>query len=171
MDRSIDINLFVLYFKLCTDFRETRRVFDLVLVKYDNSCTLMVSEYIKAGRPESSLQLFFELLRLGAEPSRFTLSAVIKACSVLGKLRMGCCFHAIVMKHGFHSDNVILIALIEFYGRNGQLNEMCQLFDELRELGAICLDPLSSISGEDCESTSFTTIPSTSVEYEPNQSR
>ncbi|MBA0597981.1 hypothetical protein Gorai_007762, partial [Gossypium raimondii] len=165
MDRSIDINLFVLYFKLCTDFRETRRVFDLVLVKYDNSCTLMVSEYIKAGRPESSLQLFFELLRLGAEPSRFTLSAVIKACSVLGKLRMGCCFHAIVLKHGFHSDNVILIALIEFYGRNGQLNEMCQLFDELRELGAICLvcDPLSSISGEDCGSTSFTTIPSTSV--------
>ncbi|KAB2077885.1 hypothetical protein E1A91_A06G124300v1 [Gossypium mustelinum] len=99
----------------------------------------MVSEYIKVGRPESSLQLFFELLRLGAEPSRFTLSAVIKACSVLGKLRMGCCFHAIVMKHGFHSDNVILIALIEFYGRNGQSNEMCQLFDELRELGAICL--------------------------------
>ncbi|MBA0778002.1 hypothetical protein Gotri_005938, partial [Gossypium trilobum] len=115
------------------------------------------------GRPESSLQLFFELLRLGAEPSRFTLSAVIKACSVLGKLRMGCCCDAIVLKHGFHSDNVILIALIEFYGRNGQLNEMCQLFDELRELGAICLDPLSSISGEDCESTSFTTIPSTSV--------
>ncbi|KAK5825541.1 hypothetical protein PVK06_020385 [Gossypium arboreum] len=131
----------------------------------------MVSEYIKVGRPESSLQLFFELLRLGAEPSRFTLSAVIKACSVLGKLRMGCCFYAIVMKHGFHSDNVILIALIEFYGRNGQSNETCQLFDELRELGAICLDPPSSISGEDCESTSFTMIPSTSVEYESNQSR
>lgn len=57
-----------------------------MLVKDDNSCKLMVSEYIRAGKPKSSLQLFLELVGLGIEPSGFTLSAVIKACSILGIL-------------------------------------------------------------------------------------
>ncbi|KAB1994061.1 hypothetical protein ERO13_D13G065150v2 [Gossypium hirsutum] len=54
-----------------------------------------------------------------------------------------------IMKRGFDSDNVIMTALIDFYGRNGQLNEVCQMFDELPEPDAICLD--SVISAYTCD--------------------
>ncbi|PPD99367.1 hypothetical protein GOBAR_DD03629 [Gossypium barbadense] len=42
-----------------------------------------------------------------------------------------------------------MTALIDFYGRNGQLNEVCQMFDELPEPDAICLD--SVISAYTCD--------------------
>ncbi|XVE49865.1 hypothetical protein DITRI_Ditri01bG0116700 [Diplodiscus trichospermus] len=137
-DRFVGNSLLALYFKLGPDFREIRRVFDGLFVKDVISWTSMVSGYIKAGKPESSLQMFFEMLGFGVEPNGFTLSAVIKACSVLGKLRLGWCFHGVVMKRGFDSNRVISSALIDFYGRNWQLNEVCQLFDELPEPDTIC---------------------------------
>ncbi|XWS68597.1 hypothetical protein CRYUN_Cryun04dG0104100 [Craigia yunnanensis] len=137
-DRFVGNSLLSLYFKLGTDFRETRRVFDGLFVKDVISWTSMVSGYIKAGKPQSSLEMFFEMLGLGVEPNGFTLSSVIKACSVLGKLRLGWCFHGVVMKRGFDSNRVILCALIDFYGRNCLLNEACQLFDELPEPDTIC---------------------------------
>ncbi|XVF01927.1 hypothetical protein REPUB_Repub04eG0132000 [Reevesia pubescens] len=137
-DRFVGNSLLALYFKLGPDFRETRRVFDGLFVKDVISWTSMVSGYIRAGKPECSLEMFFEMLDLGVEPNGFTLSAVIKACSVLGKLRLGWCFHGVVTKRGFDSNRVISSALIDFYGRNCQLNEVCQLFDELPEPDAIC---------------------------------
>ncbi|XVF44438.1 hypothetical protein PTKIN_Ptkin02bG0120100 [Pterospermum kingtungense] len=137
-DRFVGNSLLALYFKLGSDFRETRRVFDGLFVKDVISWTSMVSGYIKAGKPESSLEMVFEMLGLGVEPNGFTLSAVIKACSVLGKIRLGWCFHGVVVKRGFDSNRVISCALIDFYGRNWQLNEVCQLFDELPEPDAIC---------------------------------
>ncbi|XP_022725495.1 LOW QUALITY PROTEIN: pentatricopeptide repeat-containing protein At1g03540-like [Durio zibethinus] len=137
-DRYVGNSLLALYFKLGPDFRETRRVFDGLFVKDVISWTSMISGYVKAGKPESSLEMFFEMWGSGVEPNGFTLSTVIKACSVLGKLRLGCCFHGVVMKRGFDMNRVISSALIDFYGRNCQLNEVCQLFDELPEPDAIC---------------------------------
>ncbi|KAK5770893.1 hypothetical protein PVK06_047050 [Gossypium arboreum] len=97
----------------------------------------MVSEYIRAGKPKSSLQLFLELVGLGIEPSGFTLSdkGLFDSWNVAF---MG------IMKRKFDSDNVIMTALIDFYGRNGQLNEVCQMFDELPEPDTICLDSVIS---------------------------
>lgn len=137
-DRFVGNSLLTLYFKLGSDFRETRRVFDGLFVKDVISWTSMVSGYIKAGKPESSLEIVFEMLGLGVEPNAFTLSAVIKACAVLGKIRLGWCFHGVVMKLSFDSNRVIACALIDFYGRNWQLNEVRQLFDDLPEPDAIC---------------------------------
>ncbi|TYI37124.1 hypothetical protein ES332_A03G189800v1 [Gossypium tomentosum] len=137
-DRFVGNSLLALYFKLGPDFRETRRVFDGLFVKDVISWTSMVSGYIKAGKPECSLEMFSEMLGLGVEPNAFTLSAIIKVCSVLGKLRLGWCLHGVITKRGFDSNSVILCALIDFYGRIWQLKEACQLFDELPEPDAIC---------------------------------
>ncbi|XP_007043513.2 PREDICTED: pentatricopeptide repeat-containing protein At1g03540 [Theobroma cacao] len=137
-DRFVGNSLLALYFKLGPDFTETRRVFDGLFVKDVISWTSMVSGYIKAGKPESSLELFWEMLGFGVEPNGFTLSTVIKACSELGKLRLGWCFHGVVIKRGFVSNRVISSALIDFYGRNWQLKEACEIFDELPEPDAIC---------------------------------
>ncbi|KAK8519096.1 hypothetical protein V6N12_012325 [Hibiscus sabdariffa] len=137
-DRFVGNSLLALYFKLGPDFRETRRVFDGLFVKDVISWTSMVSGYIKAGKPECSLELFSEMVGLGVEPNAFTLSAIIKVCSILGNSRLGWCLHGVVMKRGFDSNRVISCALIDFYGRNWQSNEACQLFDELPEPDAIC---------------------------------
>lgn len=113
-------------------------MFDGLFVKDVISWTSMISGYVRSGKPRNSLELFWEMLAFGIEPNGFTLSAVIKACSELGDLRLGWCFHGVVMRHGFDSNHVISSALIDMYGRNYESGDARQLFDELPEPDAIC---------------------------------
>ncbi|KAF5745988.1 pentatricopeptide repeat-containing protein [Tripterygium wilfordii] len=137
-DRFVGNSLLSLYFKLCSDFVETRKVFDGLFAKDVVSWSSMISGYIRVGKPKSSLVLFGEMLDFGVEPNGFTLSAVIKACSEMGDLRLGRCFHGMVIIRGFDSNHVMSSALIDMYGRNYGWEDARQLFDELTQPDAIC---------------------------------
>ncbi|KAK1567511.1 hypothetical protein Q3G72_013050 [Acer saccharum] len=137
-DRFVGNSLLSLYFKLGPDFSETRKVFDGLFIKDVISWTSMISGYVKVRKPNNALGIFWEMLGLDVEPNGFTLSAVIKACSELGFVRLGRCFHGVVMIRGFNSNHVISSALIDMYGRNYESKDARQLFDELPEPDAIC---------------------------------
>ncbi|KAF3443857.1 hypothetical protein FNV43_RR13547 [Rhamnella rubrinervis] len=137
-DRFVGNSLLSLYFKLGSNFSETRRLFDGLFVKDVISWTSMITGYVRVGKPGSSIALFWDMLGHGIEPNGFTLSAVIKACSELGDLRLGWCFHALVVMRGFCSNHVISSALIDMYGRNHGVEDARRLFDELPEPDAIC---------------------------------
>ncbi|GAV71155.1 PPR domain-containing protein [Cephalotus follicularis] len=102
----------------------------------------MISGYIKAGEPRSSLNMFLEMLGFGVEPTAFDLSAVIKACLEIGDLKLGRYFHGFVMRGGFDSDQSISSALITMYGKNFESNDARRLFDEMPEPNAINLGRL-----------------------------
>ncbi|KAG6661390.1 pentatricopeptide repeat-containing protein At1g03540 [Carya illinoinensis] len=143
-DRFVGNSLLSLYFKLGRDFSETRRVFDGLFVKDVISWTSMISGYVRAGKPGNSLEFFWKMLRFGVEPNGFTISAAIKACSELGHLRLGRCFHGMVVRCGFDSNYVISSALIDMYGRNYESGDAHRLFDQLPEPDAICWTSLIS---------------------------
>ncbi|KAJ6975921.1 hypothetical protein NC653_031675 [Populus alba x Populus x berolinensis] len=98
----------------------------------------MITGYVKVEKPKKSLELFLEMLGLGIEPNGFTLSAVIKACSGLGDLRLGKCFHGVVMVRGFDLNDVISTALIDMYGRNSAVDDASLVFVELPQPDAVC---------------------------------
>ncbi|KAJ7968975.1 Pentatricopeptide repeat-containing protein [Quillaja saponaria] len=137
-DRFVGNSLLALYFKLGPDFSETRRVFDSLLVKDVISWTSMISGYVRVGKPENALQLFWVMLDFGVEPNGFTISSVIKASSEIGNLRVGRCFHGMIMTRGFDSNHVVSSALIDMYGKNHGVEDARRLFDELLEPDAIC---------------------------------
>ncbi|KAK4769902.1 hypothetical protein SAY87_030434 [Trapa incisa] len=137
-DRFVGNSLLTVYFKLGSDFSETRGVFNGLYYKDVISWTSMISGYVQVGEFEESLKLFWEMLGSEIDPNGFTLSAVIKACSELGKLRLGWCFHGMVFRHGFDSNHVISSALIDMYGRNYRPMEAHRLFNELLEPDVIC---------------------------------
>ncbi|PKI52954.1 hypothetical protein CRG98_026660 [Punica granatum] len=105
---------------------------------YDAIRLLNSTGYIQVGKFEESIKIFWDMVGLEIEPNDFTLSAVIKACSELGKLRLGWCFHGIVLRRGFDSNPIISSALIDMYGRNYCSKEAQRLFGELLEPDAIC---------------------------------
>lgn len=127
-----------LYFKLGSNFSETRGLFDGLSEKDVISWTSMITGYVRAGKPGNSMEVFWDMLDHGVEPNGFTLSAVIKACSELGDLRLGRCFHAMVVVRGFCWNHVIISALIDMYGRNYGVEDARRMFDELLEPDAIC---------------------------------
>ncbi|KAM1358428.1 hypothetical protein TB2_045403 [Malus domestica] len=137
-DRFVGNSLLALYFKLVPNMSETRRVFDGLFVKDVISWTSMITGYVRAGKPGNSIETFWEMLKFGIEPNAFTLSAVVKACSEIGDLRLGLCFHGVVFRRGFDSNDVIVSALIYMYGRNCRSEDARRLFDEMSEPGPIC---------------------------------
>ncbi|KAJ8763831.1 hypothetical protein K2173_003613 [Erythroxylum novogranatense] len=137
-DRFVGNSLLALYFKLGPNFFEARRVFDGLYFKDVISWTSMITGYIKLQKPSLSLELFWEMLELGIEPNGFTLSAVIKACSDLGELKLGKCFHGVVVIRGFDSNIVIICALIDMYGSNHEPDDARILFEELPDPDAVC---------------------------------
>ncbi|KAK9051996.1 hypothetical protein SSX86_028624 [Deinandra increscens subsp. villosa] len=137
-DRFVGNSLLALYFKLCSDFTETKRVFDGLYYKDVVSWTSMISGFIRVGRPSFSLELFKEMMGIGVEPNAFTLSSVIKACAELGDVNLGRGFHGIVFKRGFDTNHVIASSLIDMYGRNYVSYDARKLFDEMPEPDSIC---------------------------------
>ncbi|KAK1437946.1 hypothetical protein QVD17_03746 [Tagetes erecta] len=137
-DRFVGNSLLALYFKLCSDFTETKRVFDGLYYKDVVSWTSMISGFIRVGKPHFSLDLFKEMLGIGVEPNGFTLSSVIKACAEIGDVNLGRVFHGIVFKHGFDTNHVIASSLIDMYGRNYVSYDARKLFDEMLEPDSIC---------------------------------
>lgn len=137
-DRFVGNSLLTVYFKLNHDIAETRRVFNSLFFKDVISWTSMISGYVQVGKFEDSLEVFWEMLETEIGPNAFTLSAVIKACSELGNLRLGSCFHGAVFRYGFDSNAVIASAIIDMYGRNYCSSEARKLFDELLVPDLIC---------------------------------
>ncbi|KAI3508392.1 hypothetical protein L1887_23399 [Cichorium endivia] len=137
-DRFVGNSLLALYFKLSSDFIETKRVFDGLYFKDVVSWTSMISGFIRVGKPRCSLDLFKKMLELGVEPNGFTLSSVIKACSELGDVNLGRGFHGVVFRRGFDTNHVIASSLIDMYGRNYTPYDARHLFDELLEPDPIC---------------------------------
>lgn len=137
-DRFVGNSLLSLYFKLGSDLLLTRRVFDGLFVKDVVSWTSMITGYVREGKSGDAIELFWDMLDLGIEPNGYTLSAVIKACSEIGNLLLGRCFHGVVIRHGFDSNHVIVSSLIDMYGRNYVSSDARQMFDELLEPDAIC---------------------------------
>ncbi|KAJ0432448.1 putative tetratricopeptide-like helical domain superfamily [Helianthus annuus] len=137
-DRFVGNSLLALYFKLCSDFTETKRVFDGLYYKDVVSWTSMISGFIRVGKPLFSLDLFKEMMGIGVEPNGFTLSSVIKACAEIGDVNLGRGFHGIVVKRGFDTNHVIASSLIDMYGRIYVSYDARKLFDELLEPDPIC---------------------------------
>lgn len=137
-DRFVGNSLLALYFKLCPNFWDTRKVFDGLSYKDVVSWSSMISGYVRFKKPQLSIDLYMKMVGLGVEANGFTLSAVIKACSDLGELKLGKCFHGVVIKCGFELNHVIASALIDMYGRNFASGDSRQLFDELLEPDSIC---------------------------------
>ncbi|KAL5581924.1 hypothetical protein UlMin_014366 [Ulmus minor] len=137
-DRFVGNSLLALFLKLGSNFLETRRVFDNLIFKDVVSWTSMISGFVRAGRPRDGIVLFWDMYGLGFEPNGFTLSVLIKACSEIGDSKLGRCFHAMVVRRGLDSSNVIVSSLIDMYGRNCGLDDACRVFDEMPEPDAIC---------------------------------
>ncbi|PHU04315.1 Pentatricopeptide repeat-containing protein [Capsicum chinense] len=137
-DRFVGNSLLALYFKLGSKFLDTRRFFDEMIYKDVVAWTSMITGYVRVGDAEMSLRMYLDMVELGFEPNGYTLSAVIKACSEIGKLKLGCGFHGVVVTRGYEGNNVIVSALVDMYGKNCDLGSAVKVFDELPEPDAVC---------------------------------
>ncbi|KAL7158300.1 hypothetical protein ABFS83_02G133100 [Erythranthe nasuta] len=91
--------------------------------------TAVIRGHAINGLHEQALGFYVQMITEGVEPNAFTLSTVLKACSS----EFGKALHSHAHKFGFESDTYVRTALVDLYGRGGDVVSARKLFDTMPE--------------------------------------
>ncbi|XP_042422060.1 pentatricopeptide repeat-containing protein At3g13880-like [Zingiber officinale] len=78
-----------------------------------------------------AVRLFSEMLRRGIRPSKFTLSGMVKACSLIADFEVGRQIHGQILKNSLQYDEFIGSALIEMYTDSGSIEDGFKCFNSV----------------------------------------
>ncbi|KAG6520076.1 pentatricopeptide repeat-containing protein At5g65570-like [Zingiber officinale] len=105
-------------------------------------------------REEVALSMFGNMLSQSFRPNAFTLSTALRACSALALFEQGKLVHALAIKVGFDSSQFVCAALIDTYGKCGQIAKARIIFDDLPELDVAssnCMINVYALNGHGVE--------------------
>ncbi|KAK9112910.1 hypothetical protein Scep_020429 [Stephania cephalantha] len=104
--------------------------------------TALITGLVQNGREESSLLMFKQMVGKSLSPNAFTLSSVLRACSVLAMYEQGQQIHCIVFKTGLHGERYVGAALIDMYGKCGSIGMARLVFDSLDKRGVVLINSM-----------------------------
>ncbi|CAI0398668.1 unnamed protein product [Linum tenue] len=91
----------------------------------------VISNCAQNGYPNESLQLFEDFMILNGFPDLVILLAALRACSSLALKRSGVELHGMAVKLGLTLDAFVGGALVDLYGKCGDMNSAEKVFDGL----------------------------------------
>ncbi|GAV76405.1 PPR domain-containing protein/PPR_2 domain-containing protein [Cephalotus follicularis] len=117
------------------NLRYACRVFDKMTDRNLVTWSSMVSMYTQHGLSEESFLMFLEFRTSCDEGvNEYILTSVIRACT---RLSSGDQMHGFVVKCGFDQDAYVGTSLIDYYAKNGYIDEARLVFDGLLERTAV----------------------------------
>ncbi|KAK9051215.1 hypothetical protein SSX86_027841 [Deinandra increscens subsp. villosa] len=87
--------------------------------------------YAKNGCYRESIDLYYHMVRSGHKPNAFTFTFVLPACAGLKSVSDGRRVHDDILLFGYEYNEFVITALIDLYGKCGELGFARQLFDEM----------------------------------------
>ena len=131
-------NILLHCYSKCSRLRDARLLFDVMSQRNLISWSSLVSMYTRHGLNQQAFIVFTEFLASCDEnPNEYILASVFRACSQLGGVYEGAQLHGFVVKTGFEQDVYVGTSLIDFYAKNGDLDEARLVFDVLAEKTAV----------------------------------
>lgn len=132
-------NILLNYYSRCDHLLDASKLFDEMPEKNLVSWSTLVSMYAQHGYNEKALVLFLGFQKTcDKSPNEFILASVIRACMKLGDGgQMGVQIHNFVFKSGFDQDVYVGTSLVDFYLKNGCIDEARLVFDDLKGKNAV----------------------------------
>ncbi|KAK9092044.1 hypothetical protein Syun_026955 [Stephania yunnanensis] len=96
-----------------------------------------ISLFANNGQGHDGLIVFAKLHLSSFTITDFILSAVLKCCGRVSAIREGSQLHCIVIKHGYHRDNIVMTSLVDMYSKCDRIGNARQAFDEMPVRDAI----------------------------------
>ncbi|KAJ8568102.1 hypothetical protein K7X08_020824 [Anisodus acutangulus] len=122
-----------------------REVFDEMLQRDLVSWNSMISGYAQSGCSSEAVGLFMEMRNEGFEPDERTLVSVLGACGDLGDVNLGKCVEEeYVVGKKMELNSFMGSALINMYGKCGDLVSARRIFDGMRKKDAITWNAMIS---------------------------
>ncbi|EFJ28107.1 hypothetical protein SELMODRAFT_11658, partial [Selaginella moellendorffii] len=128
-------NALVNLYGKCGRAIDARAVFDALRPRTVVSWTSMIAAYAQNGHSDQALELF---QRMDMAPNGVTLLSVLQACSEHRKgSHAGKTIHAHIRLAGFDGSPLLDSALVNMYGKVGNLDSAMVVFTQMRERDAI----------------------------------
>ncbi|KAL5732335.1 hypothetical protein ACOSP7_031677 [Xanthoceras sorbifolium] len=93
------------------------------------SWTMIARLYLMQNKPKLAVDLFHEMVDLGAEVDNVALATAIGACGLLGSIQEGRKVHGIAKKCGLEFDTLVSNSLLKMYIDCGSIEDASAIFD------------------------------------------
>ncbi|XP_073220291.1 pentatricopeptide repeat-containing protein At2g20540-like [Cicer arietinum] len=96
----------------------------------------IITGLVQAGYAKESLEIFHEMQFLSdyfVKPDKITIASVLSACAQLGSIDHGRWMHAYLRKNSIECDVVIGTALVNMYGKCGNVQQAFEIFNDMPE--------------------------------------
>ncbi|KAL4035764.1 hypothetical protein IC575_004471 [Cucumis melo] len=128
MEVSLTTALIDMYCK-CECLASAQRLFDRLSKRSVVSWTVMIKGCIRSCRLVEGAKNFNRMLEEKLFPNEITLLSLITECGFVKTLDLGKWFHAYLLRNGFGMSLALVTALIDMYGKCGQVGYARALFN------------------------------------------
>ncbi|XP_057821823.2 putative pentatricopeptide repeat-containing protein At3g23330 [Cryptomeria japonica] len=101
------------------------------------SWNAMIAGYAQNGFFEKALETFKQMQLAGLKPDPTTFASILPACAKMGALEQGMDIHQSIMEGGFLSDIIVGNALVDMYGKCGNMDKARELFDKMPQKNVV----------------------------------
>ncbi|VFQ71834.1 unnamed protein product [Cuscuta campestris] len=170
LDLHVSHSLITMYSKM-GKLGHARKVFDEIVDRDLVSWNSMISGYSQMGFAREAVELFGDMKNQDVVPNEMTLVSVLGACGGLGDLNFGRCIELFVQENKIEVNSYIGSALINMYGKCGDLASAKRIFDGMKKKDVIIWNAMISGYAQNGFSDETITLFNTMMEEEihPNK--
>lgn len=112
----------------CESFEDAKILFERMRSQSVVTWTTLIAGYTQSGQGVDALELLGQMRHQGVEPNEVTFISIVKGCSSILALEMGRSVHENLIEGGLDGSLCIGNALIDMYGKCGNLEDATTLF-------------------------------------------
>lgn len=113
----------------CGSMKFAHQIFDEFPDRDQIAWTELMNGYVRSGRSEVAVDLFFSMIGANVRPDGFSIVAVTNACSQLGDLSLAKMVEGFACKLGVEHNIHVGNSLIDMYGKCGSIDDSWRLFN------------------------------------------
>lgn len=149
MDFHVAHSLITMYSR-CREMRFARKIFDEMSERDLVSWNSIISGYSRLGFAGEAVETFGKMREGGLEPDEMTFVSVLAACGDLGDLNFGRWIEEHVMEKGMELNSYIGSALINMYGKCGELESARRVFNCMKRKEVVAWNAMITGSVYSC---------------------
>ncbi|CAN0887667.1 Pentatricopeptide repeat-containing protein At2g34400 [Linum grandiflorum] len=156
-DDHVAHSMITMYAK-CGQLDCARKVFDEIPQRDLVSWNSMISGYAQMGSARKAMRLFLDMRDLGIDPNEMTLVSVLGACGDLGNVDLGRSVEEFVLDRKMVLNSYIGSALINMYGKCGDLVAARKVFDSMLKKDVVAWNAMITGYAQNGESDKTITL-------------
>lgn len=131
LDTYVQSSLITMYAQ-CGDLNTSNYIFDVLANKNSSTWNAILSANAHYGPGEEALKLILKMRNSGVNLDQFSFSVALAIIGNLTVLDEGQQLHSLIIKLGFESNDYVLNATMDMYGKCGEIDDVFKILPQPR---------------------------------------